>query len=356
MRIRPTSMIAAAAFLVPFVAKAETIAVVAPQTGPYAMLGGQILRGARAAAEATGHTALALHEPCEADTHTDLVARMREADAVAAVGFLCTETLSTLMPALAEAGIPALTVAVRSDILMEDALREQWPLFRMAPGEEDEADAISQTVLERWKAEPVAIIDDGTIYGRELASAIRETIEHGGISPVFVDTYRPGQEQQVALVRRLSKAGATHLIVGGDRNDVSVIARDAEVEGIPLRILAGDTMRATNRPVPLREGVLTAALPDYSELPSASGVTASLRSANLEPDGYTLPAYAAVQIVAAALSGEQSQSLAARLVDREFGTVIGPVEFDTGQQLVQNPFRLQQWQSGRFVTVSPLTE
>jgi len=356
MRIRPTSMIAAAAFLVPFVAKAETIAVVAPQTGPYAMLGGQILHGARAAAEATGHTALALDEPCEADTHTDLVAQMREANAVAAVGFLCTETLSRLMPALAEAGIPALTVAVRSDILMEDALREQWPLFRMAPGEDDEAQAISQTVLERWKAEPVAIIDDGTIYGRELASAIRERIEQGGISPVFVDTYRPGQEQQVALVRRLSKAGATHLIVGGDRNDVSVIARDGEAEGIPLTILAGDSMRAANRPVPLREGVLTAALPDYSELPSAAEVTGSLRSANLEPDGYTLPAYAAVQIVAAALSGEQAQSLAAQLVGREFGTVLGPVEFDTGQQLVQNPFRLQQWQNGRFVTVSPLTE
>lgn len=356
MRIRLTSMIAAAAFLVPFLAKAETIAIVAPQTGPYALLGGQILQGARAAAEAAGHTALALDEPCEAGTDTDLAARMREADAVAAVGFLCTETLSTLMPALAEAGIPALTVAVRSDILMEDALREQWPLFRMAPGEDDEAQAISQAILERWKAEPVAIIDDGTIYGRELASAIREIIEQGGISPVFVDTYRPGQEQQVALVRRLSKAGATHLIVGGDRNDVSVIARDAEVEGIPLTILAGDTMRAANRPVPMREGVLTAALPDYSQLPSASDVTASLQSANLEPDGYTLPAYAAVQIVAAALSGEQSQSLAARLVDREFGTVLGPVEFDAGQQLVQNPFRLQQWQGGRFVTVSPLTE
>src|SRR3546814_9913701 len=105
---------------------------------------------------------------------------------------------------------------------MEVALRNGWPLFRMAPADGDEAEKLAGIILEKWKAEPIALVEDGTIYGRELASAVRQSIEAGGITPVFVDTYRPGQEQQVALVRRLRKAGATHVLVGGDRNDVAI--------------------------------------------------------------------------------------------------------------------------------------
>jgi len=356
MRIRLGSMATALALLVPLVANAETIAVVAPSSGPYAALGNQILVGARAAAEATGHEVLALDEPCEAEADTNTVTRMREAGAVAAVGFLCTETLSRLMPELAEAGIPAITVAVRSDLLMEDALRHNWPLFRMAPGEEAEAEAISAAVLDRWKAEPVAIIDDGTIYGRELASAVRGALEQGGITPVFVDTYRPGQEQQVALVRRLAKAGATHVVVGGDRNDVAVIARDAGAERIPLTILAGDTMRAANRPVPLKDGVLAAALPDYAGFPAAADVAATLRAGHGEPEGYTLPAYAAVQIVAASLSEDDDKPLATRLLDGDFHTVIGPLAFDARQELAANPLRLQEWRGGGFHILAPSTQ
>ena len=277
MRIRLGSMATALALLVPLVANAETIAVVAPSSGPYAALGNQILVGARAAAAATGHEVLALDEPCEAEADTNTVTRMREAGAVAAVGFLCTETLSRLMPELAEAGIPAITVAVRSDLLMEDALRHNWPLFRMSPGEEAEAEAISAAVLDRWKAEPIAII-------------------------------------------------------------------------------AGDTMRAANRPVPMKDGVLAAALPDHAGLPAAADVVATLRAGHGEPEGYTLPAYAAVQIVAASLSQDDDKPLATRLLDGDFQTVIGTLAFDARQKLAANPLRLQEWRGGGFHILAPPTQ
>lgn len=341
----------------PLAASAATIGVVAPTSGPYALLGAQVTAGARAAADATGDTLVEIGEDCEADAPAAGVAqRLVEADADAAIGFLCGETLTGALPQLATAGIPVITLSVRSNILMEDALREDWPLFRLSPADGDEAERISEIILERWSAEPIALIDDGTIYGRELTSSIRRQIESSGLTPVFVDTYRPGQEQQLALVRRLAQAGARRIIVGGDRNDAAVIARDAAQENVPLQILGGDTMRAADRPVPLPDGAMAVALPDYSALPSAADAATTLRGRGVVPEGYALPAYAAVQIVGQAVSAAGSQPLTQVLLATQFQSAIGPVDFDERHELTRNPLRLQEWRGDRFVAVDVPTE
>ena len=72
-----------------------------------------------------------------------------------------------------------------------------------------------------------AIIDDGTIYGRELAESFALAAEQAGLKPVFVDTFRPQLDNQIGLVGRLSKAGATHVFAGGDRDDIAIMGRDA---------------------------------------------------------------------------------------------------------------------------------
>ncbi len=43
----------------------------------------------------------------------------------------------------------------------------------MAPRADAEATAISAILPERWRENFFAIVDDGTIYGRELAEAFR---------------------------------------------------------------------------------------------------------------------------------------------------------------------------------------
>ncbi|MFN7024405.1 MAG: branched-chain amino acid ABC transporter substrate-binding protein [Pseudorhizobium sp.] len=333
---------------------AAIIGVVAPTSGSYALLGAQVLAGARAAAEMTGDTLVEINEDCEAEDATAVADQLTEAKAVAALGFLCSETLIGALPQLKAEGMPAITLSVRSSILMEDALRDDLPLFRMAPAEGDEAERISAVILDHWKAEPIALIEDGTIYGRELVSAVRGKIEEAGLAPVFVDTFRPGQEQQVALVRRLQKAGATHVFIGGDRTDISIIARDAAAENVGLQIMGGDTMRATNRPVPLREGTAAIALPDYSALPEASQAVEALRSRLIEPEGYVLPAYAAVQIMSQA--SRATPPMAQALQSLRFQTVIGTLSFGQDHELAENPLRLQEWRNGTFLPAEVPTD
>lgn len=333
-------------------ASAAVIGVVAPQSGPFAPLGQQVFQGARAAAEATGDTIVEIDETCEENDGNAVARQLLEAKAEIAVGFLCIETLSTALPQLKAADLPAVSISARSKVLMEDALRNGWAFYRMAPVEGDEAEKLSEVIFDLWKADPIALVEDGTIYGRELASAIRQQLEPKGITPVFTDTFRPGQEQQVALVRRLAKAGARRVFVGGDRNDLAIIARDAASENIPLTLIGGDVLRAANRPVPLRDGVLAVALPDYAALPSATTAVTALWKKNIDPDGYMVAAYAAVELAHQAIVTANGGSVTAALKDGSFDTAIGTIAFDDGHELKNNPFRLQEWQGASF-TLSP---
>ena len=344
---------AAFALAAPAGAAGLTFAVVAPAEGPLAILGKQVRDGARFAAEASGDRIVEIGEACEEADGGAIAQAILAADAAAALGFLCTEGLAAALPVLAETGVPAVTLSVRSGILMEDALKRGWPLFRLAPGPHAEADKVVDVVTRDWKAEPFALIDDGTIHARELVEAVRLRLEEIGMKATFVDTFRPAQEQQLALVRRLEKTGVTRVFVGGDRADTAVIARDAESEGVNIGLLGGEALIAADQAVPMAEGVRAVGLPDYAALPEAKAVAGAMAEKGVIAEGYVLPAHAAVMLLSQAAS---RGPLAETLQQGSYPTAIGRLAFGDDHELRDNPYRLLEWQAGAFVPVEPAAE
>ncbi|MDS7597307.1 branched-chain amino acid ABC transporter substrate-binding protein [Agrobacterium tumefaciens] len=332
-------------------ASAATIGIVAPQSGPFELLGQQIRQGAKAAAAKLGLDVIEIHESCEDGSGGAIADGLVAAKVTAAIGFLCTETLQGVLPPLKTAAIPAITLSSRAPILMEDALKYGWPLFRFAPSDTAEADMVAAIILRDWKGHPVGLVDDGTIYSRELVDHVRSTLEENGLKPTLADTMRPTQEQQVALVRRLARTGVTHVFIGAERNDVAVVARDATSENLPLTIMGGDAMNAANSPVALAANVLAVTRPVFDTLPSAQAVTGELRAAGIEPEGYVLPAYAATELTGALVEMTQAQGkpgpeiLASGTV---FKTVIGDIAFNPQHDFTVNPYALQRWNGQHF--------
>lgn len=344
------SLIAAAVLAAsPVAAAGLTFAVVAPKDGPLAILGQQVRDGARFAAEANGDTVVEITEACDETDGDGIAKAILAADATAAVGFLCTEGLSASLPALAKANVPAITLSVRSGILMEDALKKGWPLFRLAPGPKAEAEKAVEVITRDWKSEPFALIDDGTIHARELVETVRLQLEDVGMKAAFVDTYRPAQEQQLTLVRRLAKTGVTRVFIGGDRTDAAVIARDAKAEKAGLTLLGGEALTGADPLVPMPEGVQAIALPDYQTLPEGQPIAAAMKEKGIVAEGYVLPAHAAVTALATAAA--QDGDLAQTLASGSFTTAIGPLAFGADRELKQNPYRLLVWRAGAFVPV-----
>ena len=334
----------------PVAAAGLKIAVVAPTTGPFALLGNQVIEGATRGAQDRGSEIVSIAETCDAADSQALAKAIIDSGAEAAIGFLCTESLEASLPALAAANIPAISVSVRSDILMDDAIKNNWPFFRLVPNAGAEAEKITDVILSLWRDKPLALIDDGTIHGRELVEAVKGALANVGLTPVFSDTYRPSQEQQVALVRRLAKSGATHVFVGGDRSDIAIIARDAKAEKADLTLMGGEALNATDQPVPLENGVLAVALPDYAREPAAANVIGQFSQAGIAPEGYVLPSFAAVTLLEAAKDKAAADDIPLRdaVARGKFETAIGTVGFGANHELTPTPYRLLEWRDRRF--------
>lgn len=336
-------------------ANAATLGIVAPQDGPYKVLGDQIRQGAKAAANQAGLDIVEINEDCTGDGGGAIADGLIAAKVSIAIGFLCSETLANSLPQLKETGTPVLTLSSRSTILLEDAVKNSWPVFRLAPSETAEADKLAEIILRDWQGALFALIDDGTIHGRELVDRIRAKLEEAGLQPTRMETLRPAQEQQVALVRRLSRAGISNVFMATDRSDVSTVAHDAASENIPLTILGGDTLNAANAPIPLEAGTFAVTLPDYVMSPQAGAAIEVLTAAGVTiPEGYILPAFAATQIAAntIGMAEQQKKSVLDILKDSTFTTAIGDVAFNEVHELKDNPYSLQLW-NGQTFTPAP---
>ncbi|KPF44199.1 branched-chain amino acid ABC transporter substrate-binding protein [Rhizobium sp. AAP43] len=344
--------------LVPASAQQLTLAIVAPKSGNFESLGNQVRQGAQLAAGSLSISLIEIHEPCTEGSGPVLAEQIAKSGAKAAIGFLCSESLVGGLPVLAEAKIPAITLSVRWKGMMEDALKNGWPFFRLGPHSDSEAQKLTEIILRDWKGEAIALVEDGTIRGRELTEAIRIALEERGLKPVFVDTFRPGQENQLALIRRLRNAGATRVFAGADRNDVAIMARDAAAEVAPMKFLGGDAIRAPNEPVALQEGVLAVGLAEKPAGPSAAAITEALAAGRIPAEGYVVPAHAAVTLLADALgiSSAMGTPLAETLVGTDFKTALGPIRFGDDHELAVNPYQLMEWRGGDFVPIAAASQ
>ncbi len=326
------------------------IGLSAPLSGSSAILGQQMRAGATSAAAALLGSEASLDVQDDACTAAGgaNAARRFVADKVRiVVGFLCTEAIEAALPILKDAKIPVISVGVRADSLTDRKQKTGWLVYRLGPRGDSEREATSRILTRLWEDELFAIVDDGTIYGREISESFRLAAEQAGLKPVFVDTFRPQVDNQIGLVGRLKKSGATHVFAGGDRDDIAIMGRDARALDAQLTIAGGETLRAAGNEIPLAEGTLMIALPEWKSADPA--VAARLKERGIEPEGYVLPAYAAVEIAQALLADAGTGPIAADISGRDFATVTGAIRFDQKGDLTENPYKAFRFDGSQFV-------
>ncbi len=328
-------------------AEAAKIGFVAPLSGSFEHLGKQMQAGARAAAQKLGAQLIEQDDQCSPEGGQAAAKALVAQKVDMVIGFTCFESLNAALPILRDAGIVTITTGVRADILTDSKDKSGYLLYRLAPREDMEVAALASSLLPRWRAADFAIIDDGTVQARNTAEALRFSATEAGLQPVFTDTFRPGLENQAALVRRLQKAGASHVFVGGDIEDALVISKAAKGE---IEIAIGESANPESN----ADGVgtiLSVVVPQYSLSPTAASASLALQNIGVEPDNYALNAYAAVEIAATAKS-ETGKALSGST----FQTAIGEVAFDDKGDLKANPFSLAILKNGVFSALGPSSQ
>ena len=145
------------------------------------------------------------------------------------------------------------------------------------------------------------------------------------------------------------------LFIGGYHTEIALMARAAGDRGYPLQLVAGLGLTTEDFGLiggPAADGTLFVDVADPRRNVEAAPVVERFRASGFEPEGYTLYAYAAVQVWAKA--AEQTGSLeleavTASLREHRFDTVLGPIEFDDkGDLAVQNPV-WYVWRGGTYM-------
>lgn len=327
-------------------AEPARIGIAAPLSGPSELLGRQMLEGARAAAGDVPLNIVA--DDCSGESGAAAARHFVAAGVPIVVGFLCTESLEAALPILKSADIPVITPAVRTESLTDQRDKTGWLFYRLAPRADGEANAVATRLTRLWRDDLFAIVDDGTIYGRDLAESFRAAAELAALKPVFVDTYRPQSENQVALVARLRKAGAAHVFVGGDRDDIAIMTRDAASLGATVDFAGGETLRSAAGSVRLGAGTIMVGLPEWSDVADPA-ILAELGNQHIIAEGYVLPTYTAVQIARAADLSAPVGTAAAQRLTGSFRTVLGDIAFDAKGDLAKDPYGLFKFDGSRFV-------
>lgn len=198
---------------------------------------------------------------------------------------------------------------------------------------------------------------DGSAYGRGLAETVRAALRRLGVRDSAFEAYLASQGDYAALVQKLKTSGAAAVYIGGYDRDAGLIVRQSHQAGFRPQFVAGDALvsdefwRVAGA---AGEGVMMTFVADPRESPDARAVVAQFRARGVDPEGYTIYAYAAVEVWARAVERAKSvgvDAIAAAMRGDCFRSVLGRVCFDAKGDLSTPAYVWFRWSQGRYATV-----
>ena len=206
------------------------------------------------------------------------------------------------------------------------------------------------------------MIDDEQPYGRDVAGQTAKTAEAEGLKPALMGSFKKETKDFSDLIVRLKAAKIDVVFVGGYHDEVGPFVKQARAQGFNGVFASDDALNTTDFMTyagSAADGVRFADASNKTDLASAKDVVAKFRNGDYpfradcryEPEGYTLNAYAAVQVFAAAAAGAGStdaRKMADWLKANHVQTVIGDLSWDTKGDLKELYYAWFAWQGGQY--------
>ncbi|MCX5496998.1 branched-chain amino acid ABC transporter substrate-binding protein [Kaistia dalseonensis] len=334
------------------------IAVIGPMTGPYQALGKQIQAGVQKAADdinakgGIGGERISVDvedDACKADDAAAAANRAAGRGDVLVVGHVCAEAAKAAAAVYAKAGIVAITPAVTAIGYTDE--RAGPSIFRLATRDDAQGAAAGAYLASHFADARIAILHDGSPYGKPLADATKQAMNEAGKREARADSFDPGAKDYNALADRLKADAIDVVFVGGYQADAALILKALRAKGSKAILMGGDalgTSEFVNSAGDAAEGTLLTFFTDWRLAPDAQNVVAAMRAAGTEPQGYTLPAYAAVQSWAAARQSAGATGTIAALSTDITPTILGALAFDAKGDAEIPGFTVNVWKDGVF--------
>jgi len=337
------------------------VAVAGPMKGQYAALGEHIKLGAATAVadiNASGgingeQVKLVVEDDsCEPRQAVAAAERLVAQNARLVIGHYCSGASIAAAPTYAKAGILMLSPSSTNPKFTDEGA---WNTNRLAQRDDAQGSFAGAAVAKAFAGKNIAILNDGSVFGKSLATRFKSALNAGGVTEKLDITYKPGFNEYEEQVNAILAANTDLLYVGGYPQEAGTIIRS-------LRDLASSAVLVGADPLLVEqfwsvagtagEGTYATFMRDPLTIEQAQALIARLNAAGTPPEGFTLHAYASLQVYAAAARATGSfdgRKLSGWLRgSNSVDTVIGPVALDAQGDVKDPSFTWYRWSEGSF--------
>ncbi|MDH3229913.1 MAG: branched-chain amino acid ABC transporter substrate-binding protein [Alphaproteobacteria bacterium] len=361
---RLMNVLAAAAAVSVFGAAAAhadiTIATAGPMTGQYASFGAQMKAGAEQAVADLNAKGGVLgqqlkleigDDACDPKQAVAVANQMVNKEIKLMAGHFCSGSSIPASAVYNEEGILQISPASTNPKLTDQGLDN---VFRTC-GRDDQQGMVAGAFLAgKFKGKKIAIIHDKTAYGKGLADETRKYMNQAGQTEAMYEAYTAGEKDYSALVSKLKQAGVDVLYVGGYHTEAGLIVRQMRDQGMKTMLMSGDAL-VTDEYWAITgaagEGTLMTFSPDPRKNPVAAPVVEEFRKKGIEPEGYVLYTYGAIQAWAQAVEktgSTDTKKVIAALHSNQFETVLGKIGFDAKGDVTAPGYVFYEWKNGKY--------
>lgn len=334
------------------------IGLAGPLTGSNAAFGEQMLKGAEAAAkdinDAGGIDGKKIEvvkgdDACEPKQAVSVANRLVDSDKVAAViGHFCSSSTIPASEIYAEANILDITPASTNPKVTERGMKA---MMRTCGRDDQQGIVAAEYMVNKLKAQKVAVIHDKDTYGQGLADAAKDALNKAGVKEVLYEGLTRGEKDFNALVTKIKAAEADVVYFGGLYSEAGTLLRQLREQGSKAVFISGDgivsdqMVTAAGGPQ-FTVGVRHTFGRDPMTIAESKAVVEAFNKAGYKPEGYTLYSYASMQAIAQAIKGAKTtdgDKLAEWLVKNGADTVMGKKEWDSKGDLKVSDYVMYVW-------------
>jgi branched-chain amino acid transport system substrate-binding protein len=360
------SMALATAMAGPAFAQGEIpIATIGPMTGQYASFGAQFKAGAEMVVEdinkAGGVNGKKLKLIMEDDACDPKQAVAGAGKLVAqkvklVAGHFCSGSSIPSSKVYAEEGVVQISPASTNPKLTDE--RAGPNVYRVCGRDDQQGSVAGKYIAEKFKGKNIAIINDQSAYGKGLAEETKKALIAAGGKVALDEAFKAGEKDYRALVSKMNAAKIDVVYLGGYHTEGGLILRQMRDQGMKAILMGGDalvTQEFWQITGPAGQGTLMTFSPDPRKNAAAADVVKRFRDKKIDPEGYVLYTYAAIQAwaqAATAAKSEDSKAVIAELNKGTFNTVLGSFKFDNKGDPNLPPYKVFEWKAGSYEQIN----
>jgi branched-chain amino acid transport system substrate-binding protein len=341
------------------------IAVVGPVTGQYASFGQQMTNGAQMAVDDINAAGGVLGKKLDLDIGDDAcdpkqavaVANQMTGNGVALVaGHYCSGSSIPASKVYAESNTVQISPASTNPAFTDD--RAGPNIYRVCGRDDQQGGVAGKYLAKHFADKNIAFVQDKTAYGKGLADETKKAMNEAGKQETMYEAITAGEKDYSALVSKLKQANIDVVYFGGYHTEAGLIIRQMRDQGMHTILMGGDaliTQEFWSITGPAGEGTLMTFSPDPRKNPAAAEVVKRFKDKAIEPEGYVLYTYAAIQAwkqAAEKAKSVESADVVKALNDTEFDTVIGKFKFNEKGDPNLPPYAVYRWSNGTYEQIT----